>query len=474
VQTGAEMTVTAGFMVPHPPLIVPEIGKGEERGIRETTEAYEKAAGEIAVLKPETIVVISPHTVMYADYFHVSPGKEAEGDFRQFRAGQVRFKAEYDEEFVRCLCRNADASDFPMGIMGEREKKLDHGVMVPLYFINKYLKEYRLVRIGLSGLSKADHYRAGMLIEKTANQLGRCTVVVASGDLSHRLKEDGPYGYREEGPAYDQRIMETMGKAAFGELLDYPESLCEKAGECGHRSFTMMAGCLDGKAVNTEKLSYQGPFGVGYGICTFHVTGRDEKRRFLEQYMREQQQDMQARKEKEDCYVRLARKSLETFVRTGRKASLTPEEKETLPREMTESRAGVFVSIHKDGMLRGCIGTIAPVAGCVAEEILRNAVSSGTEDPRFPPVEKEELDTLVYSVDVLGAPEPVSSPGELDVKKYGVIVTKGRKRGLLLPDLEGVDTVEEQIAIARRKAGIGEEDTVTLERFEVIRHGEKG
>lgn len=88
VQTGAEMTVTAGFMVPHPPLIVPEIGKGEERGIRETTEAYEKAAGEIAALKPETIVVISPHTVMYADYFHVSPGKEAEGDFRQFRAGQ--------------------------------------------------------------------------------------------------------------------------------------------------------------------------------------------------------------------------------------------------------------------------------------------------------------------------------------------------------------------------------------------------
>lgn len=157
-------------------------------------------------------------------------------------------------------------------------------------------------------MSKADHYRAGMLIEKTANQLGRRTVVVASGDLSHRLKEDGPYGYREEGPAYDQRIMETMGKAAFGELLDYPESLCEKAGECGHRSFTMMAGCLDRKAVSTEKLSYQGPFGVGYGVCTFHVTGRDETRRFLEQYMRKQQQDMQARKEKEDCYVRLARK----------------------------------------------------------------------------------------------------------------------------------------------------------------------
>ncbi|MFR6330189.1 MAG: hypothetical protein ACLUOI_16020 [Eisenbergiella sp.] len=109
VQTGAEMTVTAGFMVPHPPLIVPEIGKGEECGIRETTEAYEKAAGEIAALKPETIVVISPHTVMYADYFMFRREKKRRG----FPApgGQVRFR-EYDEEFVRCLWEN-DASDFP-------------------------------------------------------------------------------------------------------------------------------------------------------------------------------------------------------------------------------------------------------------------------------------------------------------------------------------------------------------------------
>lgn len=468
------MAVIAGFMVPHPPLIIPEIGKGQEGRIRETTEAYEKAAAEIAALKPETIVVISPHSVMYADYFHVSPGKEAAGDFRQFRAGKVALQAEYDEAFVSCLCREAQEADFPLGILGEREKRLDHGVMVPLYFVNKYLQGCRFVRIGLSGLSQAEHYRAGMLIEKAAVRLGRRTVVIASGDLSHRLKEDGPYGYREEGPAYDREIMRTMGNAAFGELLDYPESFCEKAGECGHRSFTMMAGCLDGKAVKAEKLSYQGPFGVGYGICTFYVTGEEKGRRFLEQYILKNRQDIQSRKEKEDSYVRLARKSLETFVRTGRAYVPSREEKEALPREMTGHRAGVFVSVHKEGMLRGCIGTIAPVTGSVAEEILRNAVSAGTEDPRFPPVGKEELEALVYSVDVLGEPEPVVSAAQLDAKRYGVIVTKGRKRGLLLPDLEGVDSVEEQIAIARRKAGIGEADPVTLERFEVIRHGEKG
>ena len=111
---------------------------------------------------------------------------------------------------------------------------------------------------------------------------------------------------------------------------------------------------------------------------------------------------------------------------------------------MLARRAGVFVSLHKDGMLRGCIGTIAPVTGCVAEEILRNAVSAGTQDPRFQPVKEEELERLVYSVDVLGEPEAITSKEELDVKKYGVIVTKGRKRGLLLPDLDGVDSVDQR------------------------------
>lgn len=406
------MAVTAGFMLPHPPLIVPAIGKGEEQAITDTQEAYRRAAEEIAALRPETIVVLSPHTVMYADYFHVASGHWASGDFGQFRAGQVKLEAEYDTEFVRQLCSLADRESFPLGTLGERDRQLDHGVMVPLYFVNQYYDGYRLVRVGLSGLSLAEHYRAGLLIQKTAEQLGRRTVIIASGDLSHRLKEDGPYGYKEEGPAYDKRIMVTMGRASFGELLECPESFCEKAGECGHRSFTIMAGCLDRRAVEAHRLSYEGPFGVGYGICTYTVTGTDEARAFLKRYEEKQHRKAVEDKGREDIYVRLARKSLETYIRTGK--------------SLTLSRA------------------------------------------------EEELERLVYSVDVLGEPEAITSKEELDVKKYGVIVTKGRKRGLLLPDLDGVDSVEEQIAIARRKAGIREEDEVSLERFEVIRHGEKG
>jgi AmmeMemoRadiSam system protein A len=137
---------------------------------------------------------------------------------------------------------------------------------------------------------------------------------------------------------------------------------------------------------------------------------------------------------------------------------------------MLEERAGVFVSIKKDGELRGCIGTTTPTRENIAEEILSNSVSAAVRDPRFEPITEGELDSLTYSVDVLAAPEPISSPDELDVKRYGVIVSSGGRRGLLLPDLAGVDTPEQQIDIARRKGGIGEREPYGLERFEVIRH----
>ena len=157
---------------------------------------------------------------------------------------------------------------------------------------------------------------------------------------------------------------------------------------------------------------------------------------------------------------------MQEYVRNKKKINLP----EGLPEEMSGRAAGVFVSLKKDGRLRGCIGTICAVQKSVAEEIIENAISASVRDSRFEPVEPEELDRLVISVDVLGDTEKIDSPAQLDVKRYGVIVTKGYRRGLLLPNLDGVDTVEEQIAIAKRKAGIGETEQVELERFEVVRH----
>ena len=453
-------------MVPHPPLIVPEVGNGEEGKIQATIDAYHKVAGKIGELMPETIVLISPHQIMYVDYFHISPGRGAKGDFGQFRAGKVKLEVSYDTQFVEKLCALAGRKRLPAGTLGEREKKLDHGTMVPLFFVDQYWKEYQLVRIGLSGLPLIKHYELGQCIQRAAEELGRRTVLIGSGDLSHRLKEDGPYGYQEEGPLYDSRIMDVMERGAFGELLEFPEDFCEKAGECGHRSFTIMAGALDKMQLMPERLSYEGPFGVGYGICSYMVQGGNPERNFGEQYEEKNRRQLEKQREKEDAYVRLARKTIEEYIRKGQKIEVPKE----LPEEMYSGKAGVFVSIKEDGKLRGCIGTIQAVQASIAEEIIENAISASTRDSRFSPIEPDELDRLVISVDVLGSMEPIDSPEELDVKKYGVVVTKGYKRGLLLPNLEGVDTVEEQIGIAKRKAGIGEDEKVRLERFEVVRH----
>ena len=461
------MGIPAGIMVPHPPLIVPAVGRGEERVIAATVGAYERAAAFVMSFAPETLIVVSPHTAMYADYFHVSPGAGASGNFAQFGAPQEAFDAAYDAEFVRELEAAAKESGFPAGTLGERDKRLDHGVMVPLYFLSRAAgKLPKVVRVGLSGLSLAEHYKFGRLIAETAEKLGRRAVVVASGDLSHKLKTDGPYGFSPDGPVYDKRIMDVMGRAAFGELFDFSEDFCESAAECGHRSFVIMAGALDGRAVRAERLSYEGPFGVGYGVCTFEGGGRDDSRRFLDIYKDKERARLARIRAAEDEYVRLARASVEHYVRTGRHLEMP----EGLPDDMTRRHAGIFVSLHEDGRLRGCIGTIAPVTPCIAQEIIDNGVSASSRDPRFNPVEPEELDKLVYSVDVLEPPEKISSPSQLDVKKYGVIVTKGGRRGLLLPNLDGVNSVDEQVAIAKQKAGIAQREEVELERFEVTRH----
>lgn len=462
------MSVVGAVMVPHPPMILPEVGRGSEREIEETTRAYRQAAEFVAGLKPETIVLSSPHSVMYSDYLHISPGRHAEGSMARFGAPQVRIARDYDEELSSKLCRLAEESGIPAGYLGERDSALDHGTLVPLYFILQKYSTFRLVRLGISGIPLAEQYRFGMLVQKAAEELGRRVVYVASGDLSHKLKGNGPYGFDPLGPVYDAKLEDVCSRAALGELLNFDPVLLDKAAECGHRSFVIMAGALDRRAVEAHWLSHQDVTGVGYGVCTFLVKGKDPDRNFLDRYEAAQRQKIAAERKAEDPYTALARRTVETYIRTGR--TIRVPKKGDVPEEMLERKAGVFCSLHEDGNLRGCIGTILPCTGCIADEIIHNAISAATRDPRFDRIREEELDRLVYSVDVLSEPEDIDSPALLDVKKYGVIVTNGRRRGLLLPDLEGVDTVKEQISIAKRKAGIREDEPVQLQRFEVVRH----
>lgn len=452
--------------MPHPPLIVPAVGRGSEEEVRETIDAYDRVADEIAALKPETIIITSPHATMYSNYFHISPGQGAKGSFADFGAPQVKFDETYDSGLWDLIVSLAEAEDFPAGIEGERKAQLDHGTMVPLWFIRKKYSNFKIVRIGLSGLPLTDHYHLGELIKAAVEKTGRRAVFVASGDLSHKLQYHGPYGFAPEGPVYDERIMDVCGRAAFGELFDFDEDFCDKAAECGHRSFVIMAGAFDGLKIKATRFSHQDVTGVGYGICSFYPERPDETRRFRKLRIEEEERKLAVLAENSDDYVKLARKSLESYVL--RKETI--EVPKGLPAEMYSKQAGAFVSIHKQGSLRGCIGTILPTEDNVAAEIIQNAISASSFDPRFDPITADELKYLEINVDVLGEPEDIDSPSQLDVKRYGVIVSSGGKRGLLLPDLEGVDTVEDQIDIARRKAGIRPGERLKLQRFEVVRH----
>jgi AmmeMemoRadiSam system protein A len=435
------MSILAGYILPHPPVAVPEIGKGEEKQIQKTLDGYDAVAQDIARLAPDTILISSPHAFMYRDYFYIAPGAETSGSFSRFNAPEVDFHVTYDTELTQTLFHLAEAEDFPAGPLGERTPSLtpDHGTMVPLYFVNRRYPHYKLVRIGLSGLPLEAHWKLGQLIARAVKQTHRRCVYIASGDLSHCQKEEGPYGFHPEGPAYDKRLVEVMSSGDFKALLDFDPAFLSAAEECGHRSFTIMAGALSDCAVTPRILSHENTFGVGYATGIFKA---------------------------EDPCVALARQTIDTYVREG--VLMAPPK--NVPSDLLKRRAGAFVSIHENGRLRGCIGTFLPIRENIADEIIHNAAAAATEDPRFQPISTSELDRLDISVDILSEPEPVASIDALDAKRYGVIVTCGSRRGLLLPDLDGVDTPEQQIAISRQKAGILPDEPVSLMRFEVNRH----
>lgn len=476
------MAIVAAFAVPHPPLIIPAVGKGRQHDIQATVDAYTEVGRRIVDLAPDTVVISSPHSIMYRNYLHISPGARARGSFMQFRAPRAAYECDYDQPFVAALEAACLADQLDAGTQGEREPQLDHGTMIPLHFIKLASDAAgtpmpRVVRMGLSGLSPADHYRMGMLVQRVASVLNRRVVFVASGDLSHKLTPDGPYGFAPEGPEFDERVCRDFSNADFLDLLCMDRGFADRAAECGLRSFQIMAGALDRTDVHAELLSHEGPFGVGYGVAAFEPVGEvgaSESRALLEQYEVWRENDLRARREAEDPLVSLARLALETYVYSGGipvRVDDLPDGR-TLPDELLHRRAGCFVSLKKNGELRGCIGTIAPTKRSLAEEICSNAVSAGRRDSRFSPVEADELAELVYDVDVLGDPEPIASEDQLDPRTYGVIVsTNDGRRGLLLPDLDGVDSVEQQVRIAAQKGGIDLlGDDYHLQRFVVERH----
>ena len=459
-------SVVFAGIAPHPPIMVPEVGHDAIAEVRGSIEAMQELTRRIIESGAETVVIVSPHAPLDMRAFVAYEDAQLYGDFANFRAPDARVEAPLDEELLQAITRASSQEGYE--VMRIHGYDLDHGTAVPLYFLQRNGWRGRVVALGYSFLSDEDHLRFGSSIKRAADEVGRQTAFVASGDLSHRLKPEAPAGYNPQAYLFDQEVVEAIRDAAPERIVNIERNLRKMAGECGYRSMLIALGLTEKIEQRCEVLNYEAPFGVGYLVAQLAREEAIDKDLATSPSKSELTKQV-AEQQEHEVLTRLARQAVETFVRERRLI-----EKPAMTDPKLEQRAACFVSIKTDeGDLRGCIGTIEPVKETLAEELIANAVSSATRDPRFAPVAPAELAHLRYSVDVLSAPEPAKLE-DLDPKIYGVIVEDetGSRRGLLLPDLQGIETASQQVDIAARKAGVAPATPLKLFRFRVERYRE--
>ncbi|MGL5379519.1 AmmeMemoRadiSam system protein A [Clostridium sp.] len=457
------------FLMPHPPIMIPEVGKGREEDIRMTIDSCKYIGDKIDKLDVETIILVTPHGPVFRDGISMFTSKSISGDLSKFGAPQVKLGYEIDITLTSEIIKNSNEKGIVVADLNEDSVKnygipleLDHGSIIPLYYLNNS-KGYKLVSITYGLLSPLELVKFGECINKSVNNLGKKAVFIASGDLSHRLIENGPYPYTPLGKEFDNSLINTLESGNLKKLFSLDKTLVNEAGQCGLRSIYILSGAIGSTTVKSKLLSYEGPLGVGYGVMEF----KEDQGCLLEEMLSEKELEHIRRINEGNPYTRLARKNLDSYYNKGILLNL----EDVKDKELVEEKKGVFVSLKINGELRGCIGTISPTTNSIAEEIIKNSISAALNDPRFSQVKKEELLEIDISVDLLYPAEKTTFE-DLDPKTYGVIVTSGGKRGLLLPNLEGVNTREQQVSIALEKGGISPNERYTLERFKVERYRE--
>ena len=448
--------VNAGIY-PHPAIAIPEIGGQESAKVAATRIAMEEMAKRLKKSGAEVLVLITPHGPLFRDAISALAEETLSGSFAQFGAPHLTLSYRTDKQLLQAIEVEADRKNIRIAHLDRRNAgaygvsvELDHGALVPLYFLHKEGVSLPLVHFTFGLLPPKQLFAFGQAVRTALERQKRRAAIICSADLSHRLTPEGPYGYSPAGKEFDEKLVALIKKYDVAALLKLDPQLLEEAAECGYRSIIIGLGILNQDDVQPEILSYEGPFGVGYLVADLTPEGEGKRKK--------------KKAEPESEQAKLAKMALESFVL--RKEFIEPPQDSSL----LNLRAGAFVTLYKNGQLRGCIGTIEPVQESLAAEIIENAVSAGMYDPRFPPVTPEELPDLTYSVDVLSPAEEVASSDFLDPRRYGVIVESNGRRGLLLPDLEGVDTVEQQVMIALQKAGIRPDEPYRLLRFQVQRY----
>jgi AmmeMemoRadiSam system protein A len=406
------MSTCFSALMCHAPIVVPAVGGARGELCARTTRAMREVAERAVASAPDRLVLVSPHTPRHLIAWGAWTGRHR-GDLAAFGAPEVAVEL-------------PDAPEVAAAVGAEpvQGTELDHGAMVPLAFLWEAGWRGPTALLGLPWDEAPDSEAVGRAV---AALPGR-TAVIASGDMSHRLKPGAPSGFDPRAQGFDDAFVAGL-RAEDWAAAAAAEQRSIAAEDVVDSARVAMAAAPGPR--NAEVLSYEGPWGVGYTEAVFFDPAPP-------------------------LYA-VARRAIRAGVRGERFA----------PPKGGGEAAAVFVTLHLDGQLRGCIGSTAPVEDDLYGNVAWAADGAAFRDPRFGPVREHELDDLQIEVSVLEPPEPIAGPEALDPAVYGVVVTSGARRGLLLPGIEGVDTVEDQVAIARRKGGIFSDDPVRLERFRV-------
>ncbi len=428
--------------MPHAPVLIPEVGGGREEQVQSTVDALWRAAEEVIAARPDSILLISPHSPRRPTQYGLWSGDTLSGDMSRFGRPDVTISLPNDLEMALAVGRICERHR--VGTWEIPDGPIDHGAFVPLYFLTRSGWEGPTAVLSLTALGGSDWRTVGQSICEAVEKLGRRTAVIASGDMSHSLLPDAPCGFQPRAKEFDRTFVERVRAGDYEQLALIDPPLQELASEDVVDSTLIAAGAVGMSSRNHEVFSYEGPFGVGYCIARlFGGNGLHD--------------------DGGTCLPEIAREAVEHQLGRGHPAKSWPLNK------FLKGAAGVFVTIRgSQGELRGCRGTIEPRHNNLVEETRAVALSSAFEDSRFEPVNADELDGLHYEVSVLHPAEPVKGMSDLDPHTYGVIVrTPDGRRGLMLPEVEGLDSVEKQIMATCRKAYIDPREPMSFERFKV-------
>lgn len=477
------------YFMPHAPVFLPTIGISEAPSVKQTYDAMHKAAKEIKEIAPDTIIVISPHGPRFSDALAIYNQQEYRGDLNIYGDFDNTYKFEKDDELIKAILEKSDANNMRYHPLSEAEfnkfgveTALDHGVLVPLYFITRHYTDFKLVCISDGDFDYAELIASGQIIKLASEALNRNVVVIASGDLSHTLSNQGPYEYNSAGPVVDNSVTAAINESNLDKLAFIDEDEVSAAQICGLNTLMILLGLYDTCEYESKLLSYEGPFGVGYGVGKFKALAKTLPHKRSETIIVEMKKKALLKQKSMHSFCNLALKVISYKAIHGLSPRVSIQEEgiiidgEIMPlskielSELKRETNGIFVSVKKNGKLRGCIGQYASeTPEPLYKQICYYAQQAAFKDPRFDAVTPDELPLLTVSIDLLSDLFKVMAPTMYDVKTYGIFVRKGDNSGILLPDISGVDNPVDQIRIAARKAGITVEGIEEYFRFTVER-----